>query len=219
MKTGIEHVLLLATALMPAVAGALPSVPLPPRTDVVDVARHIVFNGLDMQAQVFRSQQGQADVVAFYRKLWTNKVVVNKLGDAVVVGHRQGDYYVTVQVTAFGGGSKGKLGIVDVASVPKGFVPGKWLPKPMGSRVFNDISYPDDAVPARTVGLRNSLSPRQNATFYRERLAADGWKPADANQCVDDSCVMYYTRGDSKMTLVMSPAEGQSQVIVNVLQP
>jgi len=210
---------MLAVAMLPGLTRARPSLPLPPQTDTVDVARHIVFNGLDMQAQVFRSQQSQADVVAFYRKLWGNEVVINKLGDALVVGHRQGDYYFTVQVTAFGGGSKGKLGIVDVDSVPKGFVPGKGLPAPMGSRVFNDISYPDDAVPARTVGLRNTLSPRQNATFYRERLAADGWKPADANRCEEDSCVMYYSRGDSKMTLVMSQAEGQSQVIVNVLQP
>jgi len=212
---------LLAAALLPGIAGAgtWPQPDLPAGTDAADVSRHIVFNGLDMHARVFTSSQSQAEVVAFYRKLWNGRVVVNPMGAAQVVGHMEGDYYVTVQVSASGRGSKGNIGIVDVATAPKHFERGKGLPRPMGSTVFNDIAYPDDPTPARTVAMRNRLSPRQNEAFFRERLGADGWKPADANRCADDGCVLRYERGDSRMTLVMSPLDGQSQVTINLLNP
>ncbi len=211
----------LAFALLPGAACAFgwPQPPLPSGTASAEVARRIVFNGLDMRAQTFQSQQSQADVVAYYRKLWDGKVVVNAMGNAEVVGHQQGDYYITVQVSRFGSGSKGDIGIIDVASAPKHFERGAGLPQPMGSRVFNDIAYPDDPTPARTVAMRNALSPAQNASYFRERLMADGWKSADASQCASGSCVMRYERGDSKMTLVMSQLDGQSQVVINVLNP
>lgn len=218
----IDRCLVLAACLVPGLASAAswPQPPIPPQTSTADVARHIVFNGLDMRAQVFRSEHDQKDILAFYRKAWGKDMVVNRLGGSQVIGHAEGDYFITVNVNAAGRGSKGTIGIVDVSSAPDHFEPGKGLPHPMGSKVFNDIAYPDDPVPARTVAMRNGLSPRQNATFFRERLAGEGWKPADQEKCSDVSCVMSYTRGDQKMSLVMTRSEGdQSQVIINLQQP
>lgn len=211
----------LVFALLPGIVSAAswPEVSLPKGTQTTDVAKRIVFNGLDMRAEVFATSKSAAEVVAFYKTLWRGEVVVNASGKGQVIGHKQGDYYVTVQVTDSGAGSKGNIGIVDVESVPRDFVRGKGLPQPMGSTVFNDIAYPDDPTPARTVAMRNKLSPRQNASYFRERLGAEGWKPADANQCSDDVCVMRYERGDSKMTLLMTPLDGQSQVTINLMNP
>lgn len=179
----------------------------------------MVYNGVDMRAQVFRSSEPANEVLAYYQKEWGRDAIVNHFGEAQVVGHHDGDYLVTVQVSSYGAGSKGSIGILDTASTRPDFVPGKGVPQPMGSLVFNDISYPDDPVPARTVAMRNALSPEQNASFFRERLAAGGWKPADSNKCSADSCVMYYSRGGSKLTVVMSPEQGHSQVVINVMEP
>ena len=160
------------------------------------------------------------DVVAFYRRAWDGQVVVNRLGDATVIGHRDGDYFTTVQVRAGGAGVRGELGVVDVASAPADYVPGKGLPRPMGSKVFNDIVYPDDPVPARTVAMRNALSPEQNASFFRERLAGEGWKPVDDNRCAQDRCVLSYAQGEERLTLVaVRGAAGQSQVVLQLQQP
>lgn len=201
-------------------AGSWPNPPLPAGTRTEDVAQHIVFNGLDMHAQTFTSTQNQDELVEFYRKAWDKEVVVNRMGPAQVIGHRDGDYYITVQVNGTGSGSKGNIGIVDVADAPKHFVPGKGLPAPAGSKVFNDIAYPDDSVPARTVAMRNGLSPTQNTAYFRERLVADGWKVSDAGTCGASDCVMRYERGESKLTLlVMREGASQSQVLINVLQP
>jgi hypothetical protein len=201
-------------------AGSWPSPPVPSGTRTDDVAQHIVFNGLDMHAQTFTSPRSQDDLVEFYRKAWDREVVVNRLGSTQVIGHRDGDYYITVQVSSSGSGSKGNIGVVDVGDAPRHFVPGKGLPAPAGSKVFNDIAYPDDAVPARTVAMRNSLSPAQNTAYFRERLVTDGWKVSDTGTCGDNDCVMRYERGDSKLTLlVMREGATQSQVLINVLQP
>ena len=81
------------------------------------------------------------------------------------------------------------------------------------------LAYPDDPVPARTVAMRNTLSVRQNAQWFQERLQGEGWKPADANRCQDDGCVQRYERGDSKLTLMLSGAGGQSQIVLNELRP
>jgi hypothetical protein len=218
----IDWRLVLAACLVPGIASAAswPEPPVPPQTSTTDVARHIVFNGLDMRARTFRSERNGKEILAFYKNAWGKDMVVNRLGESQVIGHGEGDYFITVNVTPAGRGSKGTIGIVDVSSAPEHFEPGKGLPHPMGSKVFNDIAYPDDPVPARTVAMRNGLSPRQNADFFRERLAGDGWKPAGQGKCSDASCVMSYTRGDQKMSLVMTRAEGdQSQVIINLQQP
>ncbi len=223
MRTSVRRLLAWAACIAlscVAHASSWPNPPLPSGTRTDDVAQHIVFNGLDMHAQTFTSPHSQDELVDFYRKAWDKEVVVNRLGPAEVIGHRDGDYYITVQVSSTGAGSKGNIGIVDVASAPKHFVPGEGLPAPAGSKVFNDITYPDDNVPARTVAMRNSLSPTQNGAYFRERLLADGWKVSDAGTCGNSDCVMRYERGDSKLTLlVMHEGTGQSQVLINVLQP
>jgi len=206
-------------AVVPAHAGSWPKPPLPPDTAAADVARQVVYNGVDMRAQIFQSTSTPDQVLDFYKKKWGKESILNNIGDAQIVGHHEGDYLVTVQIRGYGAGSKGTIGILDTNSAKAGFVPGKGIPQAMGSLVFNDISYPDDPVPARTVAMRNDLSPQQNASFYRERLAADGWKPANKNQCAPDSCVMYYSRGDSKMTVVVTPTDGYSQVLINVMDP
>lgn len=196
-----------------------PTPPLPPDTTTQNVAGRIVFNGLDMHAQTFSSPRSPDEILAFYRKAWAGQVVVNPMGHEQVIGHRQGDYFMTVQVSAAGAGSKGNIGVVDITSAPAHFVPGEGLPKPMDSKVFNDIRYPDDPIPSRMVALQNHLSPRQNAGFYRERLAGDGWKPLD-DHCSASGCVLDYQRGDQKMNLAITPGQrGRSQLVMTIQNP
>lgn len=199
---------------------AFPAPPLPDGVELAPVAKRIVFNGLEMRASVFRSSLSADALIAFYSRAWKGRVVSNVLDDATVLGHADGGFFTTVQVRAVAGGSEGQVGVVDTDSAPKQFEPGKGLPKPLGSKVFNDILYPDDPVPARTVGLRNALSPLQNAAFYRERLAAEGWKPEPGQRCAADGCVLGYTRGDAHLTWVATPdGSGASRVVMTVQQP
>jgi hypothetical protein len=68
--------------------------------------------------------------------------------------------------------------------------------------------------------MSNGLSASQNAQFFREHLAADGWKPSDDNRCSGTSCVLSYERGSRKMTMVVTQGNGnRSQVVVNMQDP
>ena len=157
--------------------------------------------------------------MAFYRQAWSGQVVINQMGTDRVIGHREGDYFMTVQVRASGPGSRGNIGVVDVATAPEHFVPGKGVPTPMDSKVFNDIRYPDDPVPTRMVALNNQLSPQQNARFYRERLEGERWKPLN-NRCSSSGCVLEFQRGDQKMNLVIAPQKNaRSQIVMTIQNP
>lgn len=223
-----QHFLLVAlmflAVVMQAKADTWPDVRVPDGTHVSTVNKHIIFDGLDMRAKTFRSDKSQKEIIEYYKRYWHGRVVVNKMASYQVIGHKQGDYFITIQVRGYAGGSQGRIGIVNTASAPRHPHLGKGLPVPMGSKVFNDIRYPDDPVPARTVALFNDLSPRQNATYFRERLESQGWKPVAGNDACTGQrhCLLRFTRGDSKMTMMVMKAEsgkGQSQVVINVQNP
>jgi hypothetical protein len=221
LPTAIFAMCLLYVATAHAQANA-PDVPLPPDTQKADVSQRIIYDGLEMHASVFSSTLTKQQIVDFYKQQWGSKVAVNALQGSEVVGHPDGDYFVTVQVSAYGSGSKGTIGIVRApdADAPRPTL-GAGLPQPDNTKVVNDISYPDDAVPARTVLMMNALSVDQNAEYFRSRLIANGWKDANANQCHGGTgnCVMQFDRGNSRMTLVTESAREGSQVLINILDP
>lgn len=209
--------------LMQAGAGlAAQSVPVPPHTQTAPVAKRIIYNGLEMHARVFQSKLTQQQMVDFYKQQWGKKVAINSLQSSKIVGYLDGDDYVTVQVTPDGAGSKGTIGVV---TLPPKDAPrpqlGKGLPQPFGTKVVNDISYPDDRTPARTVLMIDKLSPDQNGSWFRSRLIANGWKDANVNACQRgaDHCVMEFSRGKSTMMFVSQQAQGRSEVLMNIQNP
>src|SRR5215470_1029408 len=115
MTANTERCWLLSLLWLPAVASAgapWPDVKLPDGAQSAEVASHMIFNGTDMRGQVFTSTESAANVVKFYRDLWGKQSVLNQIPGWQVVGHREGDFYITVQVRQEGGGSRGDIGIV-----------------------------------------------------------------------------------------------------------
>lgn len=211
----------LAIALQPvnAFASNWPEADVPDGMATAATASHLIYNGIDMRNQVFTSPQSPAQIVNFYQKLWGEKSVLDHLSQWQVVGHQQGDFYFTVQVRADGKGSRGDIGIVRLPTEKKTVVLGQGVPHPSNTKVVNDIAYPDDATPARTLALINKLSIQQNASYYRNHLIATGWEPVEAKSCAygATSCVMNYTQGDRKMTLALSANAGRSDIVINMM--
>ncbi len=179
----------------------------------------MIYNGTDMRGQVFTSTRSAADIVAFYRQLWGKQSVINQIPGWQVIGHREGDFYITVQVRTEGGGSRGDIGIVRIPSTRAKPELGAGVPHPSNTTVFNDIVYPDDRTPARTLAMVNNLSVQQNAGYYREHLAAEGWKPADTHTCASGttSCVMNYEQGGRKMMVALTAKSTHSQIVINLM--
>jgi hypothetical protein len=210
---------LLWSAVLPASAATWPDLKLPEGTRAAEVATHMIYNGTDMRGQVFTSTRSPADILKFYRDLWGKQSVLNQIPGWQVIGHREGDFYITVQVRQQGGGSRGDIGIVRVPAQRSKVELGSGVPHPSNTTVFNDILYPDDATPARTLAMVNKLSVQQNANYYREHLAATGWKPADTHDCIygASSCVMNYEQGDRKMMVALTAKGASSEIVINLM--
>ena len=179
----------------------------------------MIYNGTDMRGQVFTSTQNAADVVKFYRQLWGKQSIVNEIPGWQVVGHREGDFYITVQVRPDSSGSRGDIGITRIPTSRGKVELGAGVPHPSNTTVFNDILYPDDRTPARTLAMINNLSVQQNASYYREHLAAQGWKPADTHICAPgaSSCVMNYEQGSRKMMVALTANAAHSEIVINLM--
>jgi hypothetical protein len=208
-------------ALLPTLSSASswPDLKFPDGTQAAAVSSHMIYNGTDMRGQVFTSTQHAADIVTFYRQLWGKQSVVNQIPGWQVVGHREGDFYITVQVRPDGSGSRGDIGITRIPTTRSKVELGAGVPHPSNTTVFNDILYPDDRTPARTLAMVNKLSVQQNASYYREHLAATGWKPADTHTCAPgaSSCVMNYEQGNRKMMVALTANAAHSEIVINLM--
>ena len=212
---------LLGTLLLPTISSASswPDVKLPDGTRTAQVSSHMIYNGTDMRGQVFTSSRNAADIIKFYRQLWGKQAVLDQIPGWEVVGHREGDFYITVQVRQDGSGSRGDIGVTRISAGRTKVELGAGVPHPSNTNVFNDIIYPDDRTPARTLAMVNGLSVEQNASYYREHLAASGWKPADAHPCAygASSCVMNYEHGNRKMMVALTRNGSHSEIVINLM--
>jgi hypothetical protein len=208
-------------AMLPSLAAASgwPEVALPDGTKAADVASHMIYNGTDMHGQVFTSAMNAGDVVKYYRGLWGKQSVLTTVDGWQIVGHKEGDFFVTVQIRAEGGGSRGDIGVTRIPKEKVTVELGKGVPHPANTVVFNDIAYPDDPTPARTVAMTNSLSVQQNASFYRDQFIASGWKPSQVSPCATSApaCVMSYEKGDRKLTLMLNRNGARSDIVINMM--
>lgn len=212
---------LLGSVLLPVISGASswPDVKVPDGTHAAEVASHMIYNGTDMRGQVFTSSRNAADIVKFYRQLWGKQAVLDEIPGWQVIGHREGAFYITVQVRPDGSGSRGDIGITRIPAERNKMELGAGVPHPSNTNVVNDIIYPDDRTPARTLAMANGLSVEQNASYYREHLAATGWKPADSHTCTygASSCVMNYENGNRKMMVALTRSGGRSEIVINLM--
>ena len=207
---------LLAAAMAPAEAADWPDVPAPEDSRSEWVSRHMIYNGVHMQAIRFTSTRAPAQVEAFYREQWGKELIRNTMGHKTILGHPQGRHYVTVDMEASGGGTEGTIGIVDMRAPAPGHPLGHGMPKPANSEVINDIRYLDTDSPARTVLMHNALSPRLNDDYYQRRLSAEGWRRDGAGDCAvtADSCAAQYARAESHIALTFTRVPDASGTMV-----
>jgi hypothetical protein len=78
-----------------------PEAKTPPEARVQSIANEMLLNGKPVRLLRFDTKESAADVLAFYRSAFgAQRVVENRLKDDRVIGTRQGDYFITVQLHA-----------------------------------------------------------------------------------------------------------------------
>lgn len=213
---------LLLVLAWPAIAqsAAWPDVPTPEGASSEWVSRHMVYNGIDMRALRFRSDASREDAIAFYTKAWRGKVVRDEVAGKTVLGHHTGGHYVTVELAQDGAATQGTVGIMRLLDGPPARPPGQGFARPAGSEVVNDIRYLDTAREARTLVLRNGISPYANQQFYRQRLGAQGWRATGRGTCGANAraCMADFEKDDgSRMRMtIRRDADDRTTVVANL---
>lgn len=201
-------------------AAAWPEVAEPENVESEWVSKDMIYNGIPMRVSRFTSTRSSAEVVAFYTRQWPGQVVVNELAGKTVVGHAQGEHYITVEVSAKGRGSQAQIGIVRMLDRKPKAAAGADFLKPSGTQVVNDITYLD--TPGRTLTMESPLSPFQSEAFYASRLPGKGWKrDTGGSPCsmIARQCVARYSKGSQDMTLTFHRYDQVTSIVVNQTQP
>lgn len=197
-----------------ALARDWPDVPLPEGAQGEWVSRHMVYNGLNMRASRFMVAAKADAVEAFYRQKWKGEVVRNTLGRKTILGHADGDHFITVELMAKGGGTQGQIGIMEMAK-PKGR-PGNGFAKMPGTRVYEDIVYLDTPQRSRSLRMHNRHSPQQNERFYARELAGRGYVRESGSMACEAAsrmCISYFLKGDDRIVVSLN-REGDGTSIV-----
>lgn len=193
-----------------------PTVPLPDGTTGESVSRHMLYNGLHMRTSRIQSTRTPAEVIEFYRQKWRGRIVENRIAGKTILGHLEGQHYITVDLRQRGGGTEATIGIMRVTPDGPRSTPGKWLARPANTEVLNDVQYLDTPDKMRTLTLRNRLSPAQNYEFYRRTLLGKGWK-AEGPGCsvIANACSVQFASGERRLAMTIGREQDGTVIIAN----
>jgi hypothetical protein len=204
---------LLFTALR---ADAWTTVEPPPQASLEWVAQDMVFNGIGMRVQFFRSKLAPAEVLAYYRQQWTEggrrNYVENNFGPWKMISHGAGEYLVTVQVRPAGNGnSEGYLSQRPLKTPPR-LALGQGFVLPPGSEVVNDIQSRDGDRQGRTLLAFNSLAVDANAAFFRSSLEREGWSLVSEGRAKNGGRQLVMRHASDELSLAMTAKGGRTAV-------
>jgi len=197
-----------------------------PKAKLEWVAQYMVYNGIPMSVKRFDSQQGPADILAFYRQAWnagqgSAAPLEYTVGPWQTIAVVRGKCFFTAQVQAAGQhGSTGLLSATQAPDKTLANTSGQSLPMMSGSTVIHDIEHNDNGKTARTLVLSNTFSAESNADFYRQSLADEGWKALSSYQMTTKKgpgITLVMKRGQAEASLVITHNGGNTTVLANLV--
>ncbi len=205
--------LLCLLLLLAAPCRAWVGVEAPPAATLEWVAEDMVHNGVPMRIQFFRSKAAPGEVLADYRRRWSDgarrQYVENRIGPWKVISHAVGEFFISVQVRPAAGGSEGYLAQRPLALKTRSVL-GLGVALPPGSEVVNDILDRDARRPSRTLLAFNSLSVDDNAAFFRENYPRNGWSLASDAKGRNGGRQMLLQRPGEELSLALVSRAGRT---------
>ncbi len=205
-----------------AMAFGWPEIEPPPQSHVVWVGQDMKINGVPLRVQQFDSSLAADDVLTFYRAHWGSrqerKSVENKRGDFSVIGRKEGDYYLTVEVkNSARSGSEGFLSVSRLPGVDKPDMSPGELPMNSGSKVLWVMDSSDAGKSSKQVTLFNRDSVKSNVLYYDNALLTRGWtkkQESSAKNVPDESTLTSYAKDKEELTLEIIRKQGSVATLV-----
>lgn len=161
-------------------ADSWPEPKTPPNAKVETIAGNMVLNGKSVRLTRFELLATDAEVLAFYREQFgAKRVVENRVKNDPVIATRQGDYFLTVQLHALGGGRlQGTVMTTLLAATPtsSAVLIDTQKVMPTDTQVISTVQTDDSGKQSLMVVGVNQNSPRANRDHVLEALLARGFR-------------------------------------------
>ncbi len=188
----LKNALAASLAFSAAVAGAgqqrdWPELPTPAHLESFEVGSQNKLNGVPVRIQGFVSDRSINELNQWYRQKMGGQWVENKLGKKTVLGQRQGDFFVTVELEAMLGGLSGSTTKVVTAIMDlqrpttqptRGLDTfGDWGSRlPVTSQVLSHLTDRSDTHESLHLVAVNGQSLALNAQHFRRQFAQLGYQ-------------------------------------------
>lgn len=227
-----------AAALLALCVGAAhaeavwPSPRFPADLATYPIGQQLTVNGLPMRLRGFVSAQAPTQLLTELRRSLGQPLVENTVGKSQVLGQASGAFYITVQVEAFGSGSKGTIAVSDLATLHSGHQEreatiARWSDRlPAGSRILSDMSSEDAGRAVRHVIYINAHSEALNSEALERLMSVDGYvverqgnahdvQSSRASSKLGDARTLYFKAPGKEATAVIIRAGEQTSVVLN----
>jgi hypothetical protein len=188
----LKNALAASLVLSAAVAGAgqqrdWPNLPTPTHLESFEVGSQNKLNGIPVRIQGFVSDRSISELNQWYRQKMGGQWVENKLGKKTVLGQRQGDFFVTVELEAMLGGLSGSTtkvvtAIMDLrrpAQPPNRSLDafGDWAKRlPVNSQLLSHLTDSNDTHESLHLVAANGHSLALNAQHFRRQFGQLGYQ-------------------------------------------
>jgi hypothetical protein len=172
--------LFIQTCVLAQNASSWPDLKLPKSLQLFSAGQNVVMNGLPMRMHVFVSTQSPAALSRSVEQSLGKPLVVNKLGEQIVLGRAQGSHFISIQIEPTSGGSRGVVAVSDlktalsnkdVTAQEKSY----WLQQlPVGTTLSSHIKSLDGLKQSQQLIYSNALDESFNRDRLNTILKADG---------------------------------------------
>ncbi|MEF7615644.1 hypothetical protein V4F39_17145 [Aquincola sp. MAHUQ-54] len=219
--------------LAPALAAGAewPAVPLPAGLQAFDIGQQMSVNGVPMQLRGFVSEAAPKVVATEFGKVLGEPLVRNEMGGKIVLGRRVGAggagelRYLTVQIEAAPGGSRGVIAISDLAGAASSSDRSRddrarWMDRlPSGSKVVNQIQSRDGDKLSTYLVATNRHALRLNADRLITLMEQDGYALERESESSQPPGVALFFRGEGRegMAVVSRSGPTHSTLVLNTI--
>lgn len=222
-----------------AAADGWPRLPTPPAVGQFNVGKELTMNGVPVRMGGYVVDQDVAQVRNWYREHAPGQWVENRVGNKLVLGQREGDYFTTIDLEPMLGTVSTDYTRVVVATVRGGTeapgAPGNWgadaaqaLPPalqdwqrrlPMDTQVLSELRDRDDGKDSLLLTAVNRQGMALNEERLRNELEQMGFRLQNADGSEDGSQrgLFFEGPGGEAVVVLGRVADGSSSIFLNVV--
>jgi len=154
-----------------------PHVRIPPQVETFDVGQETIVDGAPVRMRGFVSTATPAALATSFRQVLGKPLMEDRRGNTLMLGRREGQFYMTVQLDPVGSGTRGTIAVTrppvdkEDADVARRLLPAL----PPGSTLASHTTSIDGDIRADHDAIVNSHSIGVNNEYVQRLLRAEGF--------------------------------------------